>query len=68
MLYHIKINQHTEYDVEATSTQEAITIALDTYYTDDADVPDTCLRDDTTHNLCICAEYVGDVVQAPPVP
>ena len=63
-VYHVTINQGTNYEVEASTTAEAITIALDTYNTDNAALPDGCENNDT-QSLCVCAEFAGDLVAAP---
>ncbi len=65
MIYHVVINQHTSFEVEATTTVEAIAIALDTYITDLDELPDNCDFDTTTQSICVCAELAGDLVVAP---
>lgn len=61
MIFHVTINSQS-YEVEAESASAAIVIALDTYGTDLSNEPDQCLVTDTA-GICVCAEYVGDLVQ-----
>lgn len=65
MIYHVTINQSTSFEVDATTTVEAISIALDTYIEDLAELPDQCEFDGTTQSICVCAELAGDLVAAP---
>ncbi len=66
MVFKVIINQTAEYQVDTTTAKEAIDSALNQYFTDVSNKPDTCLYNTDTAPLCLCVQPVGDLTPVTP--
>ena len=62
-IYHVKVNSN-EYEIQAISVTESITLALTQYTTDLAAEPDACTVD-ANQGICVCSEFAGELVPDP---